>query len=447
MPKYTKKNSGRFSVLLGLLFTLTACGSDDEPPIFGATTGAIGGSHTHGHHPNHTHDHTHDHHPNHTHDHTHDHSSGFFPNTDGASNNDQTDEGGYKWELPPGFPRPKVPADNPMTPQKVELGRHLFYDNRLSANQTQSCETCHLQSRAFTDGKIISIGSTGQTTPRNSMSLANVAYASSLTWANPLQTSLERQSLIPLFSDNPVELGLPSSTLIESRLATVPYYQKAFAEAFPGEPNPISVKNITRSLASFQRTLISGRSPFDLWMYKVDPSQMSPEAIQGFKLFHSEKFECFHCHVGFNLTDHVTYNKKPFDPKPYHNNGLYNIDGKGGFPAPNTGVHEVTEKPEDMGRFKAPTLRNIALTAPYMHDGSIATLEGVLEHYAQGGRLIESGPHAGDGSKSPLKSEFVIGFKMTPEEKTALLAFLHSLTDMNFVNDPKLANPWLKPGN
>lgn len=412
----------------GLFLLSTACIDDPLPPELGGETSA-GGSTTHGH--------------DHSHDHTHDHNSGFFP---GTSSDVAEDDSGYSWNLPPGFPKPKVPPDNPMTQEKVELGRHLFYDQRLSFNQTQSCESCHLQALAFTDAKTLSPGSTGQLTPRNSMSLANVAYATTLTWANPLHGQLERQSLIPLFGDNPIELGLPSAQILESRLAQIPYYQKTFAQAFPDDPKALSAKNVTRALASFQRSLISGRSPFDLWMYKVDPSQMSPDAIEGFKLFNSEKFECFHCHVGFNFTDHVSYEKKPFDDRPYHNNGLYNIDGRGAFPAPNTGVHDVTQKPEDMGRFKAPTLRNIALTAPYMHDGSIATLEEVLDHYARGGRLIESGPFAGDGKESPLKSEFIIGFEMSSQEKRALLAFLRSLTDTEFVNNPRFSNPWPSNG-
>lgn len=412
------------------LVALSACADGASIPDFESTTGAPNNHLT----CTHDHGHTHDHNP----------SSGFFPGTSGGETGTEPgeDQDGYPWELPPGFPRPKVPDNNPMSAEKVELGRHLFYDTRLSFNQSQSCESCHLQSLAFTDGKTTSIGSTGEATPRNSMSLANVGYATTLTWANPLHSRLDRQTLIPLFGDNPVELGLPSARIIEERLAQVPYYQQAFAQAFPQEDKPLSVKNITHSLASFQRTLISGRSPFDLWMHKVDPTQMSAEAIEGFKLFHSEKFECFHCHVGFNFTDHVTYDKKPFDDRPYHNNGLYNIDGLGGFPEPNTGVHDVTQKPEDMGMFKAPTLRNIALTAPYMHDGSIDTLQEVLQHYARGGRLIESGPYAGDGSKSPLKSEFIVGFDMTPSEQAALIAFLHSLTDTEFITNPKFANPW-----
>lgn len=379
----------------------------------------------------------------HTHDHTHDHgTSNFFPGVGSSSGTNTSPSDGFQWDLPRGFPLPLVPDDNPMTKEKVQLGRLLFYDRRLSANETQSCESCHVQALAFTDALQVSKGSKGDLTPRSSMSLANVAYATTLTWANPLQSDLERQTLIPLFGDNPVELGLPSAKMIEDRLAGIPRYQEAFRLAFPSDNSPVSVANISRALSAFQRTLFSGNSPFDRWIHGIDASGMSPEAIQGFQLFNSEKFECFHCHVGFNFTDHVKYQNKPFETRLYHNNGLYNIDGKGGYPAPNTGVHDVSQSLSDMGRFKAPTLRNIELTAPYMHDGSIATLEEVLEHYARGGRVLTSGPHAGDGSLSPLKSEFVRKFDMTEPEKLAVLAFLRSLTDRSFTTNPRFSNPW-----
>lgn len=136
------------------------------------------------------------------------------------------------------------------------------------------------------------------------------------------------------------------------------------------------------------------------------------------------------------------HERNRFGEIAFHNTGLYNIDGKGGYPAPNRGVLEVSNQPGDMGRFKAPTLRNIAVTAPYMHDGSIATLSEVIDHYAAGGRTIASGPNAGDGSKNPYKSEFVTGFLLTPQEKLDLLAFLESLTDSSFLNDPALSDPW-----
>lgn len=352
------------------------------------------------------------------------------------------DPAGYDWRLPTGFPRPLVPADNPMTEAKVALGRHLFYDPRLSGNLSQSCASCHHQERAFTDGLPVSRGSTGESTPRNSMSLANVAYASTLTWANPTLLTLESQGLTPLFGEQPVELGLRGreAELVE-RLRAVDRYRALFASAFPEEAQPVTVRNVLRGLASFQRTLLSGDAPYDRYR-RGDTRALSASAIRGERLFGSERFECFHCHTGFNFQDAVRYVGRPFNEDLFHNTGLYNVDGRGAYPAGNTGLHEFTQRPSDMGRFRAPTLRNVAVTAPYMHDGSVSTLSEVIDHYAAGGRTVRDGPHAGVGSANPYKSSFVVGFTPTAEERADLIAFLESLTDATFLRDPRFADPW-----
>jgi cytochrome c peroxidase len=348
----------------------------------------------------------------------------------------------YEWNLPTGFPLPAVPADNPMTIAKVELGRHLFYDRRLSENGTYSCATCHEQARAFTDGKPRAVGSTGQLHARGSMSLANVAYAATLTWGHPFLNSLERQAQLPMFGDSPIELGMRSQAELEEILIDIPEYAPLFESGFPEEDAPITLINVERAIASFERDLISGRAPFDRWLIDGDESAISDSAKRGFGLFNTETFECYHCHGGFAFTDHVIFADEAFPQVLFHNTGLYNIDGAGGFPPPNTGVENVSEKPTDMGRFKAPTLRNVAVTAPYMHDGSIATLSEVLDHYQAGGRTISEGPNAGIGSANPFKSNFVRGFVMTEEERADLLAFLESLTDSDFLADPAHSDPW-----
>jgi cytochrome c peroxidase len=348
----------------------------------------------------------------------------------------------YRWELPTGFPTPKVPADNPLTVEKVELGRHLFYDPRLSGNGTFSCATCHVQRLAFTDGKRVSIGSTGEAHPRGSMSLANVAYSPVLTWANPLQRTLEAQALVPMFGEEPVELGLSGQEQqLLARVRETPRYRALFAAAFPGDDAPVTLDHIVQSLASFQRTLISGHSPYDA--FKAGRrNAISLSARRGEELFFGEQTECFHCHGGFNFTGTVDYEGKGFTEVEFHNTGLYNVDGKGAYPSPNTGVESVSNDPDDMGKFKAPSLRNIAVTAPYMHDGSVATLEEVIEHYNAGGRTIRSGPNAGVGSTNPYKSEFIKGMELTVQQKRDLVAFLRSLTDSAFLRDPRYSNPW-----
>jgi cytochrome c peroxidase len=201
---------------------------------------------------------------------------------------------------------------------------------------------------------------------------------------------------------------------------------------------------VTGAIAAFQRTLISGDSPYDR-ARGGDRTAMSDAARLGEELFFSENLECFHCHGGFNFTGSVDYVGKGLPEIEFHNTGLYNLDGKGAYPVPNTGVHEISNRAEDMGRFKAPTLRNVAVTGPFMHDGSIASLEEVIDHYAAGGRTIPTGPHAGVGRTNPLKSPFVSGFELEPEERAALVAFLESLTDRTFLTNPSFANPWAQP--
>lgn len=321
-----------------------------------------------------------------------------------------------------------------MTVEKVALGRHLFYDRRLSSDGTFACATCHQQARAFADDKGQGVGVTGQVHPRGPMSLTNVAYGTALTWANPTVRRLEDQALVPMFGTDPVELGLRGNeSLLIGRLKAEPQYQTLFPAAFPEAPDPFTVGNITRAIAAFERTLVSGRSPYDRYRTTMDARAIPPAAHRGEDLFFSERLSCFKCHGGFNFTQAVDAVRAIGAPPvaiEFHNNGLYNVDGKGGYPARNTGVHEVTRDPRDMGRFKPPTLRNIALTAPYMHDGSLTTLDAVITHYETG------------GPGSPLRSEHVKGFTLTADQRRDLLAFLEGLTDTAFTTNPELSDPW-----
>lgn len=350
----------------------------------------------------------------------------------------------WDWKLPPGYPEPLVPADNPMTHAKVELGRHLFYDPRLSADEKMSCASCHEQQRAFSDGKTKPVGVHGDVIPRNSMSLGNVAYAAVLTWANPHLTRLETQMLVPLFGETPPELGMAGqeNRLIE-KLRQIPQYQKLFAQAYPEDVQPFSLKRLTQAIASFERSLISSNSPYDRYIYLKDKNAMSASALRGEALFFSEKLECFHCHGGFNFSDASQHSKTIFAEYSFHNTGLYNLNGTGAYPEPNRGIYELSFNPRDMGRFKAPTLRNIEVTGPYMHDGSIATLEDVVAHYAAGGRTLNDPVYGGVGAKNPFKSAFVPGFQLSEQEKSDLIAFLRSLTDQAFLKNPAFANPWI----
>lgn len=362
-----------------------------------------------------------------------------------ACSNEQASVGSraYEWRLPADFPAPKLPQDNPMSAERAELGRYLFYDTRLSMNGTQSCASCHRQELAFSDGLANAVGSTGVINRRSAMSLANVAYNSAQTWANPGLTTLEAQVTVPLLGDNPVELGFGGhEDELLARLRAEPRYRRMFAASFPGEPDAISVYNVTRAIASFERRLVSGSTPYDRFA-SGDSTAISEAAQRGAQLFFGERFECHHCHGSFAFNNSITWQGKTEDELSYQNDALYNLNGAGAYPTRDQGLIEITGRPGDMGKFRPPTLRNVTVTAPYMHDGSIATLREVIEtHYARGGRLIADGPDSGDGARSPLKASFVLGFTADPSEVDDMLAFLESLTDEEFLTDQTLANPW-----
>jgi len=349
----------------------------------------------------------------------------------GCGSNEKVD---YKWLIPKDYPKPQVPQDNPMSEAKIKLGRYLFYDKNLSANQTQSCASCHKQEKAFSESLAVSVGSTGQSHRRNALALVNVAYNKTLTWAHPSLDSIERQILLPMFGETPVEMGITGhENEILSRFNTE-QYQVMFDEAFDNKN--INFDKINKALSSFVRRLTSFNSPFDRYAYAMEDSALSASQIRGMDLFFSEKLECHHCHGGFNFTQSTTHEKQLLDRRPFHNTGLYNIDGKGSYPINDIGLNEITLEQRDMGAFRAPTLRNIALTAPYMHDGSILTLDEVIEHYAAGGKT------SNQLTKNIYISPFVKGFELNNKEKSDLIAFLNALTDESFISDPKLSNPF-----
>jgi cytochrome c peroxidase len=349
----------------------------------------------------------------------------------------------WDWRLPAGVPKPVVPDDNPMSVEGVALGRHLFYDMRLSGNGTQSCATCHAQSLSFTDGRRTSTGSTGDALARNAQPIINVAYNSTLTWGNPLLEKLEQQIQIPMFAEFPVELGITGrEEVVLQRFRDDVTYQALFRAAFPGDPDPVTYANIVKALASFSRALVSFGSPYDRLVYGGDDSALSEAAKRGMALFLSERLECHHCHTGFNFTQSTQHEGTTFVERPFFNTGLYSLDANGAYPANNQGLAELTNDANDMGKFRPPTLRNVALTGPYMHDGSVETLDEVIAIYGRGGRLIESGPLAGDGRLNPHKSGLVPGFQLDDQERADLLAFLQSLTDTSILSDERFSDPF-----
>lgn len=291
-----------------------------------------------------------------------------------------------------------------MTAEKVELGRKLFYDPRLSSNNQIACASCHKQEFAFSDGgKAVSEGVEGRKGSRNAPGLANVGYRKSLFWEGGAPR-LEMQAVGPITAHD--EMNMDPPVLVE-KLKAIPEYAQAFKQNFP---DGLSMLNITKAISAFERTLVSSDSPWDRYR-EGDQGAMSPAALRGMDLFFSEKADCFHCHIGHNFTN-----------EDVANNGLYTV-------YPDIGLARISNKDEDVGKFKTPSLRNVELTAPYMHDGSIKTLREVVKHYNDGGQPNLNA----DPLMRPLG--------LSEQEIDDLVEFMKALTDKSFTRDPRFAPP------
>ncbi len=333
--------------------------------------------------------------------------------------------GTYPWHLPRGLPVPRVPADNPISQLKIDLGRRLFYDTRLSGKGNYACATCHQQSFAFTDGLAHAVGSTGAEHARSTMTLTNVAYNADLRLGGSRPSHARSTNARADVQRAPDRTGHQGPRGGDRRAVLVgPGDGGRVRLGVPGPAGPGVAPNIVKAIASFERTLVSADSPFDRYLYRDDKSAMSAAALRGKDRFFSEALGCSECHASFNLSGPITFERAtPVEPL-FHNTGLYNVNGRGAYPPSDRGLIDRTHKASDMGRFRAPTLRNIAVTAPYMHDGSIETLEAAIDHYASG------------GVRSPVKSKRLKGFALTPEQRKDLAAFLESLTDKSFLTNP-----------
>ena len=262
------------------------------------------------------------------------------------------------------------------------------------------------------------------------MSLTNVVYNPAFTWGNDKVRSLEAQMRQPLFNEHPVEMGLNKNGVAAvNALSADVNYRAQFTAAFPDHPKPISMAHIIEAIASFERTLISGRSPFDRYVFDDEQTALSAAAKRGMALFYSTRVGCSQCHSGINFSGAIVYEGHAHARALFANTGLYDLDGRGAYPSSDRGLMEVTHRAADMGRFKVPTLRNVALTAPYMHDGSLPTLDAVLDHYVRGGH------------KNPLQDSRVRPFLLSQTERSELLEFLNGLTDREFVENPEFSAP------
>jgi len=303
-----------------------------------------------------------------------------------------------------------------MSEAKVALGCRLFFETRLSVTNTYSCASCHHPELAFTDGRALAVGAKGDSMQRGAMTLTNVAYNPAFTWASDSVVTLERQMEQPLFNEHPLEMGLKRDdrALLEW-LQQQENYAAAFRQSFPQEAAPVTIPNVLKAIASFERTLISGRSAFDRYVYDDDRAAFSEGARRGMRLFYADRSGCSHCHFGLNFSGPMVHRGKPQQRALFANNGSA-VQG-------DEGLSVETKRQQDRGRFRVPTLRNIALTAPYMHDGRFATLEDVIEHYVAGGKHAES-IGVVDSQIRPLD--------LSAEEQRDLVEFLKNLTDPQF---------------
>lgn len=300
--------------------------------------------------------------------------------------------------IPEGFPDMEFPSDNQFSFARFELGRKLFFDPVLSRDSTISCASCHRPELAFTDGRRFSLGVDLRSGHRNAPSLANVGYHPYFLREGGVPT-LEMQILVPIQEHNEFDENI---LVIAEKLNRSKLYRELSLNAYGKLPDPFV---ITRSIACFERALVSGNSSFDQYLHG-DSKAISESALRGYQLFKSDSLNCIKCHSGFNFTNYE-----------FLNNGLYEVYNDGGR-------MRVTGREEDRSLFKVPSLRNVAITAPYMFDGSYESLEQVIEHYASGGK------------NNPQKSKLINGFHISNEDKMDLIHFLQSLSDEQFISNP-----------
>lgn len=301
-------------------------------------------------------------------------------------------------KVPDGFPAPEFPEDNLFSEERWAFGKQLFFDVRLSRDESVSCASCHLPAFAFSDTVSLSPGVANAPGKRNAPTLANVAYHPYFTREGGVPT-LEMQVLVPVQEHNEFDFSLPE---IVDRLSSDQDYQDQSMQTYNRELDPFVV---TRAIATFERSLLSGNSKYD--QYKNNGAKLNELETKGMELFFSEKANCTGCHGGFNFTDYS-----------FENNGLYTEYA-------DSGRYRLTGKEEDVALFKVPSLRNVGVSGPYMHDGSVGELQEVIEHYNAGGK----GHYH--------QSELVKPLNLSEEEKESLLAFLHTLTDTEFLTNKK----------
>lgn len=357
---------------------------------------------------------------------------------------------GVQAAQPLGLPAVPIPTDNPQTADKIKLGEKLFLDKRFSSTGSVSCSTCHDPNKAFTDSPLkTSQGINKLTGTRNAPTVVNAAYMSRQFW-DGRSPDLEDQAKHPFL--NPVEMGLKDHEPILKIVRTDPTYAQAFKSVFGKSGDQISIKEVTQAIASFERTIVSGDSPFDRWYYGGDQRSLTPQQVRGFSVFVGQG-RCVSCHV-------IEQTQALFTDSRFHNIGVginaisHDVPRLAGEflkskatgkdvdvavlsdkKTSELGRFAVTEQFDEMGAFKTPTLRNIAATAPYMHDGSLKTLKEVVVHYNNGGVT----------KKGDKVNEFLSGgirpLELSDQQVSDLVAFLEALTSPEYVKQAKATKP------
>lgn len=316
----------------------------------------------------------------------------------------------------------------------VELGRHLFYERRLSLNNDRACGICHEQAKGFTDGFVRAVGTTGEVHPRNTLTLLNAGSRDTLSWLAPDRMGLTEHVLIPLLGTQPVEMGM--ADIIEARLADLSddeTYRVLLSDLSPPR-SALDLTLISEAIASFVAELSDYDAPYDRHLAGVQDALDEEEKL-GEALFFSDTVGCSACHGG------ADFDQEGEERHAWFNTGLYDLGG-GAYPPGRQGLFELTGVAGDIGRYRVPTLRHLRFTGPYYHDGTGATLADVLENYNRGGRLVTSGPYVGDGRESPFRDPRIQPLGLSGEEMKALEAFLLSLSNEAVVTRPSWSDPW-----
>ncbi len=317
---------------------------------------------------------------------------------------------------------------------KNELGHYLFFDKRLSIDKKLSCSTCHDPSLAFTDGYKVSLNSHAEKLLRNAPSLLNIGARTSFNWANSKITTLQQQMEIPMFGTHPVELGIKDhEDEIIKRLISDSKYKKMLRNVFGRDLSSIRIAGIIDAIAGYVHSLNSRQSRYDQFLQSRDSTLLSEKEWIGLQLFNSDSIECSACHGG----------KDFFEPSrggEFANIGLYNCNGS--YPISDSGLQMEDGDIDYNGVFRIPSLRNIAVTGPYYHDGSEESLINILKNYERQGRMVNFGDCQGDGSQHPLTDGRLQKFKLTEDQRESLIAFLNTLTDTSYLSNPYFRNPF-----